>query len=464
MSPHTNRRVVITGLGTVSALGAGARALWEGLVEGRSGLRPITAFDASGFRARLGGEVEGFSAREFVPKHYRKAVKVMARDTELAVGAALLAAEDAKLSTRAAVDESVAPTYPGERVGCQIGAGLIAAETAELALAAATAVDEQGRFSTRLWGTVAESGGAGGMDNLQPLWMLKYLPNMLACHVTIIHGCEGPSNTITCAEASGLLSLGESVRVIQRGAADACFSGGAESKLNHMGMIRLDLAGRLAATGDAADGSAFVRPFDPAAPGTLLGEGGGVLILEEAECAARRGARVYAEVAGFGAAHGGPPYDVIDTEASPGERASDGLRWAIEAALADAAITPDQIDAIVPTGAGVAHADAAEAEALRAVFGTRLEQIPLVTIRPNVGDCQAGNGALQAAVAAMCLSDQRLPARVQHGSPATGLQAGAASARAAPLECVLVCTTSLGGQNAALVLRATDAASAAGQG
>jgi len=459
-----SRRVVITGLGTVCALGAGARALWEGLLGGRSGLRPITAFDPSGFRARLGGEVEGFSAREFVPKHYRKAVKVMARDTELAVGAALLAAEDAKLSTRAAGDESVAPTYPGERVGCQIGAGLIAAETAELASAAATAVDAHGSFSTRLWGTVSEAGGAGGMDNLQPLWMLKYLPNMLACHVTIIHGCEGPSNTITCAEASGLLSLGESVRVIQRGAADACFSGGAESKINHMGMMRLDLAGRLAPTGDATDGAAVVRPFDPAARGTLLGEGGGVLILEEAECAARRGARVYAHVAGFGAAHGGPPFDAIDDSASAGEQPSDGLRWAIEAALADAAAHPDEIDAIVPTGSGVPRVDDAEAGALRMVFGARLERIPLVTIRPNVGDCQAGNGALQAAVGAMCLFEQRLPARLHHGAPAPGLQAGPAGAQAAKLRCVLVCTSSLGGQNAALVLRAPDGAGAAGQG
>jgi len=459
-----SRRVVITGLGTVCSLGAGARALWEGLVEGRSGLRPITAFDPSGFRSRLGGEVEGFSAREFVPKHYRKAVKVMARDTELAVGAALLAAEDAGLSTRAAGDDALAPTYPGERVGCQIGAGLIAAETSELAFAASTAVDEHGRFSTRLWGTVAEAGGAGGMDNLQPLWMLKYLPNMLACHVTIVHGCEGPSNTITCAEASGLLSLGESLRVIQRGAADACFSGGAESKLNLMGMIRLDLAGRLAETGDAREGAAFVRPFDPAAPGSLLGEGGGVLILEEASCARARGARVYAEVVGFGAAHAPPPYPVLDPDACDGESPSDGLRWAIGAALDEAGVGPDEIDAVVPTGAGVRDADEVEAAALRGTFGPRLERIPLVTIRPNIGDCQAGNGALQAAAAAMCLAEQRLPARLHHGAPDSGLDAGAAPARPARLGHILVCTTSLGGQNAAIVLRAADAPLAGGQG
>jgi 3-oxoacyl-(acyl-carrier-protein) synthase len=112
----------------------------------------------------------------------------------------------------------------------------------------------------------------------------------------------------------------------------------------------------------------------------------------------------------------------------------------------------------------VAEADRAEAEALRAVFGARLEQVPLVTIRPNVGDCQAGNGGLQVAVAAMCLREQRLPARIHQGTPAPGIDAGAGPARDAPLRCLLVCSSSLGGQNAALVLRAPDAARAIGQG
>lgn len=451
------RPIVITGLGTVCALGVGIDALWRGLLEGRSGLARITAFDPVGFRSRLGGGVPDFSARDHVPKHYRKAVKVMARDIELAVGAALFAVQDAALTTRAVSDDPAAPTtYPGERVGCQIGAGLIAAETAELAPAAATAVDESGRFSTRLWGDVAADGGAGGMNNLQPLWLLKYLPNMPACHVTILHGCEGPSNTITCAEASGLLSLGESLRVIQRGDADACFSGGAESKLNLMGMARLDLAGRLAETGDAEQGAGFIRPFDPEAPGTLLAEGGGVLILEDAGSALARGARAYAEVAGFGAAQGPPPFGAMGLASDTGESLGDGLRFAVEAALADAGITPDQIDAIVPTGAGVAEADCSEAEGLSAVFGERLASIPLVTIRPNLGDCQAGNGALQVAVGAMCLREQRLPARLHAGTPGPGLDAGRAEARDATLRCVLICSTSLGGQNAAVVLRAVS--------
>ena len=266
------------------------------MVAGRCGIAPIARFDASGFACRLAGEVKDYSAKDFVPKGYRKAVKVMARDTELAVGAAKLAAEDAGLVTRAQSGEGeVAPTtYPAERLGCHIGAGLMPAEASEMASAMVTAREPNpspellastNGLTLRAWGTIGvggESGALGGMNNLQPLWMLKYLPNMLACHVTIIHGAEGPSNTITCAEASGLLSLGESARVIERGAADVCFSGGAESKVNLMGLMRATLAGRVGAT-EGFDGPTVVRPYDPAAGGNVLGEAGGLLILEERE-------------------------------------------------------------------------------------------------------------------------------------------------------------------------------------
>ncbi|MDQ7013982.1 MAG: beta-ketoacyl synthase N-terminal-like domain-containing protein [Planctomycetota bacterium] len=467
MPPSTPRTILITGLGTVSALGSGIDVLWQGLLEGRSGLGPIHRIDATGFRSSLGGDVPDFTAKTLVPKHYRKAVKVMARDTELAVGAALFAVQDANLETRATTDDN--PTYSPSRTGCHIGAGLIAAETDELAPAIATATDESGAFRERLWGTNTDAGGNAGMNNLPPLWLLKYLPNMLACHVTILHGCEGPSNTITCAEASGLLSLGESLRVIQRDDADCCFAGGTESKLNLMGFARLDITGRLAPTPTTptpttTNASDFVRPFDPDATGTLAAEGGGVVILEEAAHAHARGTTPYAEVLGFGAAQSPPPFPVVDlshtnhdtqTATDTNESPSDGLRYAIEAALHDAGISPADIDAIVPTAAGIPEPDATEAQALRAVFGDRLGEIPLVTIRPNLGDCQAGNGALQVAAACLCLREQKLPARLHAGTPAPGLDAGNAPARQATLGCMLVCSTSLGGQNAAVVLRHT---------
>jgi 3-oxoacyl-[acyl-carrier-protein] synthase II len=439
-------RIVITGLGVVTAFGVGAQPLWEGLLAGQSRLRPIRRFDASGFPSRLAGEVEGFSARDLVPKSYRKAVKVMARDIELAVGAAKAAVEDAGLVTKAAgTEESPAsPTYPSRRVGCHIGAGLISCEVDELTTALATARDpERGNaFSYELW-------GGKGLANLQPLWLLKYLPNMLACHVTIIHDAQGPSNTITCAEASGLLSMGESKRVIERGEADMCFSGGAESKVTPMGLVRMDMAGRLAHTGGSEDGASFVRPYDPGAGGGLLGEAAGLVALENEETARARGARVYAELAGFG---GGQSPRTGDDE-----RRSAGLRYAIENALEDAGVAPGEIDAIVPHASGVRSLDAQEAAALRRVFGARLKDVPLVTVTPAIGEGMAGAGAVGACVGALCVRHQALPARIHAGSPAPDLQAGPARQRDARLRHVLVCTNALGGQNAAIVLRSARA-------
>jgi 3-oxoacyl-[acyl-carrier-protein] synthase II len=367
----------------------------------------------------------------------------MARDSEIAVAAAKAAVEDAKLITRgtaeADAESAGATTYPSSRLGCQIGAGLIAAETDEMAGAMATAVADA-QFSLRRWG----GEGGQGMEALTPLWLLKYLPNMLACHVTIIHGAEGPSNTITCAEASAMLSIGESMRVIERGAADACFSGGCESRLNVMGLLRWGLAGCLADSGDEREGCKLVRPFDPNARGGILGEGGGILILEEQSAAKARGARAYARLAGFGSSHS--DFDYADGGAD------EGMRYAIENALDDAGVKPEQIDAIFPMAAGVSRFDQAEAGALRAVFGDRLTSTPLVTITPNVGNCTAGQGGLQVAIAAKCLAEQKLPARLHAGKPAAGLDAGPVPARAANLSYVLVCTGSLGGQNGAVVL------------
>lgn len=441
------RRVVITGLGTASALGIGTSALWDGLVNGRCGVGPTTRFDAGGFSCRLSGEIKDLTAKDHVPKSYRKAVKVMARDTEIAVVAARLAVQDAGLQTRGTSEEGGTTTYPGERMACHIGAGLIAAETDELTSALVTARGEDGVFDLKRWGT---AGGGGGMNNLQPLWMLKYLPNMLACHVTIIHGAEGPSNTLTCGEASGLLSIGESCRVIQRGGAEVGFAGGAESKINLMGVLRLELSGRLAETGRETSGASVVKPYDPASPGSILGEGGGILMLEEESSAAARGAKAYCRLAGFGAGQS----RVANIPSLGRDQVSgEGLEVAIEAALRDAGIEAEAIDAIIPQAWGVPSADEAEASALRAVFGTRLSSVPLVTLTPMLGDCTAGNGGIHAAVGAMCLREQRLPARLHAGSPAGGLDAGPRASESRALRHVLVCTSGMGGQNAAIVLQ-----------
>lgn len=470
-SLRPRRRVAITGLGLASAYGLGHRALWDGLESGRSAITPIDparapGFDASGFAWRLGATIPGLDAKEHVPKSYRKAVKVMARDTEIAVACAALAVGDAGWRTRfhggEGGAEGGATTYPAARVGCHIGAGLIATEVAELASAMATASTADGGFDVRAWGTVDDASDAraasasaaagappsdarSGMNNLQPLWLLKYLPNMLACHVTIVHGLEGPSNTITCGEASGLLSIGESARVIERGAADASLAGGAESKVNPMGLMRWGLAGRLAECEAGDDPRRVVRPFSAESRGSVLGEGGGLLVLEAEEMRRDRGsAGRAAEIAGFGAAQAVPrtmPY-VGGAEAGDSAALSD----AILRALADAEIDVGAIDAVIPLGAGSVEADGAEWAGLHAVFGARMDTLCVVGLTPLIGNCVAGHGALAVGVAALMATQRKAPAgAVLRGGP-MGSRGDAACN-------VLVCAGSLGGQAAAIVVR-----------
>src|SRR4051794_14924774 len=265
-------RVVITGIGVVSPIGIGTRSFWDNLLAGQVGIKRVSQFDPSGFACQLAGEVPGYKISEYVPKSYRKATKVMARDIELAVIAADDAFKDAGIQSKAYTDS---PAIDGKRFGCNIGAGLISAELNELTAAMHTArADDPNRNKLDL-----HKWGKDGMGQLTPLWLLKYLPNMLACHVTIIHGLMGPSNTITCAEASSHLAIGEAFRTLQRGKADLAICGGAESRINPMGIIRQALLGPLNESHNDSPSDA-VGPSDADAKGTVFGEGGGLLILE----------------------------------------------------------------------------------------------------------------------------------------------------------------------------------------
>ncbi len=433
--------MVLTGLGPICGLGVGLEPFWTGLCDGRSAVRPMERFDARGFSCSAGVEVPDgtFDVKSVVPKSYRKATKVMARDIELAVGAAASAVAHAGLMTKG-TNPDVAPTLAPGRMGCHIGAGLIAAEEDELTAALASSRREDGSFDLSAWGST-------GMTNLTPLWLLKYLPNMLACHVTIIHDCQGPSNTITCAEASSGLSIGESMRVIGRGDADACLSGGAESKLNLMGFLRQQFAGRLAPDVEGEPFEARVKPFDADASGTVLGEGGGILVVEALETARARGGRAIAELMGFGASQGFCP-DTVGVELDAEES---GISDAMEGALDEAEVRPDEIDAIVPLGSGIPAVDRAECRAIQRVFGDRSREIPILTIVPNVGECGAGAGALQLIAAAQAIATQMLPTRM-NTTNSPGLTASKAPASRTRLRRVLVSTCGMGGQNVAMIL------------
>src|SRR3954451_11808564 len=260
------RRVVVTGIGVISPIGVGAKAFWDNLLAGKVGVRRISLYDPAGFPAQIAGEVPAYKIGDFVPKSYRKATKVMARDIELAVIAADDAFKDSGLQSKAYTDK---PTFDSRRFGCNIGAGLISVDLNELTTAMAAA-REGNAVDLKKW-------GKEGMSQLTPLWLLKYLPNMLACHVTIVHELKGPSNTITCADASSHLAIGEAFRTIQRGDADLAICGGAERDDVPMSHMRQILLKRCTETHNDAPETA-VRPFDSDADGTATAEGGGLFI------------------------------------------------------------------------------------------------------------------------------------------------------------------------------------------
>jgi 3-oxoacyl-[acyl-carrier-protein] synthase II len=427
-------RVVVTGIGVISSLGVGTQAFWDGLMAGKSGIGPIRQFDPAGFGCQIAGEVPAYKIGDFVPKSYRKATKVMARDIELAVIAADVAFKDAGLQSRA---YSETPDFDGTRFGCNIGAGLISAELNELA-AAMHVAREGNHLDLKKW-------GREGMSQLTPLWLLKYLPNMLACHVTIIHGLCGPSNTVTGADASGHLAIGEAFRTIQRGKADLAICGGAESKLNPMGLIRQTLLNRLTEISNDKPDQAL-RPFDIDAAGTVVGEGGGLFILEEYERAKKRGAKIYAEFVGFAASQ--DTYSV--TEPDP---TGHSYGKAISNALKDAKLSPADVDVIVPHGLGIPAFDRAELKGLQASLGDELSRIAFAPIKTAVGNLAAGCGA-DAAAAALSIHHGKVPGAPNTRKIIDGVSLNVSpDAREIAGEVAISSVYSIGGQNAAMVFR-----------
>jgi 3-oxoacyl-[acyl-carrier-protein] synthase II len=374
-----SRRVVITGIGIISPIGLDAASYWRSLQEGRSGVRPIRTFDTSGLPVRFAGEISDFDAKEFVEKKDRRGLKVMARTIQLAVAGAQRALEDGK------VDKSkLEPT----RFGVEFGAGLIATELPDLVEAACLSANCQpGRVDLEKW-------GEQGLPAIQPLWMLKYLPNMLACHVSILHDARGPNNSITESDVASLLALGEAYRILVRDQADFFLVGGAESKLNPLSLVRQCLFERLSHRNE--EPAKACRPFDRQRDGLVLGEGAGVFAVEELEHARRRGARIYAEIIGFGAAF------------DPGLK-GDGLTRAVRAALAEAGIGPEEVDHVNAHGLATRESDAWEARCLHEVFGARSQPVPVFAPKSYIGNLGAGGSTVELAATLLGMSAGVVP-------------------------------------------------------
>jgi len=430
-------RIVITGLGSVTPLGLTTDQTWDALVAGRCGIDKITAFDPVGFSCKLAGEVGEYKIQKFVPKSYRKAIKLMSRDIELSIIAADEALKDAHLVTKATdpANINIDPT----RIGVNLGAGLISCDLVELAPAVAVSITD-GRFDIQKW-------GKDGLENVTPLWLLKYLPNMLACHIGIIHDTQGPSNSITCAEAGGQLAISEASQIIERGDADIMLAGGAEAKVNPIIMIRQCLLKRATAkSNDDPEGAC--RPFDADAAGCVFGEAAGVVVLESLENAQGRDARIYAEIAGTGQSNNiNAQYEFMAPDGK-------GIQIAIEKALADANIAPTDIDLVIPHGTGIPADDLAEAKALEAALGSAVKDIPVWPTKSMLSNTGAASGAVDVIAAALAINNSTIPAARNCDKTADGCNLNIVKEPMQKnIRYALCCSYTHGGQTAAVVLK-----------
>jgi 3-oxoacyl-[acyl-carrier-protein] synthase II len=383
----STRRAVLTGLGVITPIGQDPVSLWESLRGGRGGIHAITSFDASALPTRFAGEIPDFDAKRYLDKSARKSLRVMARTIQLAVSAAQLALDDSKVD-KAALDPA--------RFGVEFGSGLIASELEEMGDAALASANCQPHVVD------LEKWGEAGLAAIPPLWMLKYLPNMLACHVSILHNAQGPNNSITESDVASLLALGEAYRLVGRDAADFFLVGGAESKINPLSLVRQCLFEPLSQRNDAPEKAC--RPFDRRRDGLVVGEGAAVLALEELGHARKRGARIYAEVVGFGAA-----FDRRKTGA--------GLARAIRAALADAGLGPEDVDHVNAHGLSSVEGDVWEARGLQEVFGNLREPVPVFAAKSYLGNLGAGSGTTELAASLVALPHGAVPATLNYEDP-----------------------------------------------
>jgi len=436
----SSARVVITGFGAVSPLGLTAGEMWDGLCTGKCGISKITAFDPVGFSCKLAGQVPEYKIQQYVPKTHRKATKMMSRDIELSVIAANEAVTNSGLVTKAVDPENI--NIKPERVAINLGAGLISCDLVELGPAAAVSITN-GKFDIHKWGN-------DGLNMVTPLWLLKYLPNMLACHIGIIHDIQGPSNSITCAEASAHLAIGEATQIISRGGSDIALAGGAEAKVNPIVMIRQCLLKRVTSENND-DPTSACRPFDTDAKGSVFGEAAGVVILENLQNAQSRGAEIYAEIVGLGHSNNiNPVYEHLEPDGK-------GIQIAIEKALADAQIQPDDLDLIIPHGTAIAADDLAEAKAIQAVLGSVIDNIPVWPTKSMLSNTGAAAGALDVIAAVYAMKEGKIPAAKNFDTKADGCNLNIKNEmQQKEIRYVLCCSYTYGGQTAAVVLKKFD--------
>jgi 3-oxoacyl-[acyl-carrier-protein] synthase II len=415
MPDRPTRRVVVTGLGLVTPLGTGVEKTWNALCAGESGIRRISRFDPTGYDAQIAGEVTDFDPARFIEK---KEIKKMDTFIHYAVGAAQLAVEDAGLK--------VAPEE-ATKVGVYIGSGI------------------GGLGSIEHYHDVLKEKGPG---RVSPFFIPMTIINLASGQVAIRIGAKGPNSCAVTACATGNHCIGDAYRLIQRGDADVMVAGGAEAAVTPLGVAGFASAKALSFRNDEPTRAS--RPFDKDRDGFVLGEGAGVVVIEELEHARRRGARIYGEVAGYGMNS-----DAYHITAPP--EGGEGAVRCMELALKDAGIGKEQIGYINAHGTST-MADAIETHAIKTVFGERAYGIPVSSTKSMTGHLLGAAGGIEAVFSILALFHGILPPTInlENPDPACDLDYVPNKARPAAIKAALSNSFGFGGVNACLIFKRVD--------
>ena len=407
------RRVVVTGIGLVSPLGIGTEANWEALCAGKSGIGTITHFDASQYSARIAGEVKGFDPLAFIDK---KDVKKMDVFIQFAIGAAQFAMDDAGLS----VTEDIAT-----RVGVFIASGI-------------------GGFSTieREHKALIE----GGPRRISPFFIPAAIINLAAGQVSIRFGAKGPNSATCTACSASAHAIGDALEIIRRNDADVMIAGGSEAAITPMGVGGFAAMRALSTRND--EPSRASRPFDLNRDGFIMGEGAGVIILEELEFAKQRAAPIYAELVGYGMSA-----DAFHITA-PSEDGDGGMRVMREA-LSDAGVAPDQIDYINAHGTSTPFNDKLETLAIKRLFGDHARKLAISSTKSMTGHLLGAAGGLEAGITALAVKHQMIPPTINYETPdpECDLDYVPNAKREAKIDYALSNSFGFGGTNGALLFK-----------
>ena len=406
------RRIVVTGLGLVTPLGTGVEKTWKALCAGESGIGRITKFDPTGYDAQIAGEVKDFDPAQFIEK---KEIKKMDTFIHYAVGAALMAADDAGLK--------IAPEQ-ATKVGVYIGSGI------------------GGLGSIENYYKILLEKGPG---RVSPFFIPMTIINLASGQVAIRLGAKGPNSCAVTACATGNHSIGDAYRLIQRGDADVMVAGGAEAAITTLGVA--GFAASKALSFRNSEPTKASRPFDKDRDGFVLGEGAGVVVLEELDHARRRGARIYAEVIGYGM--NSDAYHIT----APSEDGEGAVRC-IELALKDAGIPKDQVGYINAHGTST-MADAIETKAIKQVFGERAYRIPVSSTKSMIGHLLGAAGGVEAIFSVLALYHGILPPTINldHPDPECDLDYVPHKARQVNVNVALSNSFGFGGVNACLLFK-----------